>query len=320
MKKKIFILLMFVLLLCGCGNEETESSILRATLNKDSLIEECKIKDFNIQSITFNCTLSNGSSKTVNASLDMLSREDQAKLSQEGMHSLTINFNNKEYNINLTLLGEGKYTVTFYNYDGDAFNKKTYNEGKLEEVVSAQEVLEVENYLFDNWYLDEYYQITYQNDLKENVNLYSRYVLETETFTVKFYDCLGKLIETKKVNAGESVTAPTPTEIKNKKFIGWDKTEKEMSRIFNDMIVTANYEDNKTVQYAVTMQTLGLDQNQTSVSEVNSGETFNLPTSFYGYENYIFNGWFYDSEFTEAVGESIVVTKDITIYGSFTKK
>ncbi|MBR7132316.1 MAG: InlB B-repeat-containing protein [Clostridia bacterium] len=70
---------------------------------------------------------------------------------------------------------------------------------------------------------------------------------QADTFIVTFKDYDGTVLDTQKVEKGESANAPADPARENFTFEGWDKA---FDKVTSDLVVTATYTTTKTVIYA----------------------------------------------------------------------
>ena len=129
-------------------------------------------------------------------------------------------------------------------------------------------------------------------------------------YRVIFEDYDGTGLQTNVVNAGESVTPPTPPERSGFVFIGWDHDASEFANVTKSFTATAQYETAGN-SYLVTY--LGWDETMVDERAVEDGEkaeAIACPERA-GYESL---GWFKDGE---PYDFNLPVTDDITLVATY---
>ena len=133
-----------------------------------------------------------------------------------------------------------KYTVTFIN-EGEEYNKQ---EVEYKGKVTKPEEPEKEGYTFKYWSKDKALEYNLEEEVTEDVTLYSVY--EINKYTVTFEN-EGQVYETRKVNYKEKVNAPEENPRKeNNIFRGWNKEEELYdfeSEVISDITLNAVYEE-----------------------------------------------------------------------------
>ena len=133
-----------------------------------------------------------------------------------------------------------KYTVTFIN-EGEEYNKQ---EVEYKGKVTKPEEPEKEGYTFKYWSKDKALEYNLEEEVTEDVTLYSVY--EINKYTVTFEN-EGQVYETRKVNYKEKVSAPEENPRKeNNIFRGWNKENTLYdfeSEVISDITLNAVYEE-----------------------------------------------------------------------------
>ena len=133
-----------------------------------------------------------------------------------------------------------KYTVRFIN-EGEEYNKQ---EVEYKGKVTKPEEPEKEGYTFKYWSKDKALEYNLEEEVTEDVTLYSVY--EINKYTVTFEN-EGQVYETRKVNYKEKVSAPEENPRKeNNIFRGWNKENTLYdfeSEVISDITLNAVYEE-----------------------------------------------------------------------------
>lgn len=126
------------------------------------------------------------------------------------------------------------YTVNFYDINNNIISTQNIN---YKENATAPTLDNVEGYTFIGWN-QEFTNVLENLDIKP--------VYNKKTFTVKFYDDLGNLLEEQVINYGENAIEPENVNKEGYTFTGWDK---DFSNIKEDLVVNGTYE---AIYYTVT--------------------------------------------------------------------
>ena len=134
-------------------------------------------------------------------------------------------------------IAERIYSVTLVNYDGTVFKVLEGEEGfKYGEQFSypmdaeqpIKEIGDENSYVFDYWALTADSKVAYSDKIVSNITLYAVYVIDNNTYTVKYYDYDGNLIEgatQEDVKRNKLLTLPDMTKAatvyEKYTFLGW---------------------------------------------------------------------------------------------------
>ena len=126
------------------------------------------------------------------------------------------------------------FTVKFYDSNDNIISTQNV---KINESAIAPSVDNVEGYTFVGWD-KEFTNVVEDLEIKP---LYNK-----KTYTVKFYDNFGNLIDEQTVPHGENAIEPINVDKEGYTFAGWDK---EFTNVVEDLVVTGQYE---AIYYTVT--------------------------------------------------------------------
>lgn len=162
---------------------------------------------------------------------------------------------------------------------------------------------------------EEICQLVYE--CLNEIGLLSRY-------TVKFVDNDGSLIYETQVFSGESANCPEmPQQKQTQQYIlefkGWSEVPENIT---HNMTIKAQY---KLTRRLYTVTFYDMDENVLTRKDYGFGDKINPPSlsemeSPYVSDDYIFNGWYLDKDFTEPVNYSDTVEGETILYGKWTKK
>lgn len=196
--------------------------------------------------------------------------------------------------------------------------KETVNVADGEDYILQERIPVIEGYKFDGWYMDEAYTVPCKlTELrKENAieKLYVKMVaITTAEIKVNCSDGNGysyNLSIGSLINLNEFIP-----KITGKKFEGWYvdaeyTTELKETKIVvsEDLEIFALYSDLET--YKVTVQVNG----ETFNFEKYADSTILVSDYIEVKDDYVFDGWYYDEEFTQKANDTIKVDKDLTLY------
>ena len=163
-----------------------------------------------------------------------------------------------------------KYTITFYNLDGSILEEQILEHNQEIVAPVAPNIL---GYTFNGW--NKEFDVA-----KENLDIIALY--SVIKYRVVFLDNFGEVIKEEFVNHNENATAPVDTNLEHYKFIGWDKSFKNVT---SDLEIKALYEKNL---YTVTFRDYDGQDISTQNVEYQSDATAPTNPSRVGYS---FKGW-----------------------------
>ena len=175
------------------------------------------------------------------------------------------------------------YTVTFLDKDGEIIEEQKVVEGNA---AIAPEPFEYRGLLFDKWDRD-FSNVT--------GDLVVQALYKQAKCTVTFLGKNGEVIETKKVDNGASIEAPTPPTYPFCVFQNWDK---DLTNVTEDMTVQAIY-----IQEKIAVTFVGKNGEVIEVQGVDKGKAATAPTPP-TYPYFTFDKW--DKDFSN-------VTEDMTV-------
>ena len=126
------------------------------------------------------------------------------------------------------------FTVKFYDSNNNIISTQNV---KINESAIAPSVDNVEGYTFVGWDKE------FTNVLED---LEIKPIYNKKSYTVKFYDNFGNLIDEQTVPHGENAIEPINVDKEGYTFAGWDK---EFTNVVEDLVVTGQYE---AIYYTVT--------------------------------------------------------------------
>ena len=207
-----------------------------------------------------------------------------------------------------------------YNISGDEVESKYYN---YEDYI-AEFIPDKEGFIFEGWYLDKEYknEFLYYTMPAENINVYAKWseVPLKETYLIfnpnngEYYDPV--LVDEETII---EYVLPTPTK-EGYTFEGW-YLDKEFE---NEYLVDNINFDLGTIllyaKYSINSYTLTIYKNdQEKVEEqVLFGSSIDLPEL--NDENFIFNGWYLDSNYSSTFTYSSMPAYDIEAYALWSEK
>jgi uncharacterized repeat protein (TIGR02543 family) len=189
------------------------------------------------------------------------------------------------------------FIVRFLDWNGDVLSTQNVNQG--EDAVAPADPVRA-GYTFINWDKD-FTNVQASIDVKA---LYSLNQTSPDTFTVRFLDWDGTVLDSQTVTQGDDASAPEDPTRAGYTFTGWDK---DFTNVQESIDVTALYEENQPVTF--TVRFLDWNGDVLSTQNVNQGEDAVAPANPVR-SGYTFTGW--DKEFTN-VQESIDVTALYTL-------
>lgn len=101
MKKRILLVIIMILFLCGCQNTGNQ----KFDIDVSAVENEMQISDFDLSLIKLTATV-DGAKLTVPVDESMLSNEDLEKLSMPGVHQIRINYNNNLFIVTIELIDD----------------------------------------------------------------------------------------------------------------------------------------------------------------------------------------------------------------------
>ena len=180
------------------------------------------------------------------------------------------------------------YVVNFYDNNGNLLNSQTvtYGGSAIEPAAPA-----IEGYDFVRW--DKSF-----SGVKADVNV--KPVYEAKTYTVRFLDGFGNVIDEQTVRHGNAAVEPTNTKIDGYRFVGWDRA---FDNVTENIDVVAIYEGEIAVRF------YNCNNELIAIKYVSAGGTAQEPTEA---ERFV-PGWYFvswDSELTN-------IQKDTDVYGIY---
>ena len=180
------------------------------------------------------------------------------------------------------------YVVNFYDNNGNLLNSQTVTYGGSAVEPAAPTI---EGYDFVRW--DKSF-----SGVKADVNV--KPVYEAKTYTVRFLDGFGNVIDEQTVRHGNAAVEPTNTKIDGYRFVGWDRA---FDNVTENIDVVAIYEGEIAVRF------YNCNNELIAIKYVSAGGTAQEPTEA---ERFV-PGWYFvswDSELTN-------IQKDTDVYGIY---
>lgn len=152
LKTGLILLSIFTLLvLTGC-NMFSQTTITSIEIDQSTVLDEYDINTIDITMIDIIVHNSDGSNQTIPLSTNYLSSSDLALLSQPGVHTITITYQNQTTQLTITLIDVSTmtFTVTF-NGDGGTLVSGTESQTITYGQNATPPVYEKEGYTFNGW-------------------------------------------------------------------------------------------------------------------------------------------------------------------------
>ena len=151
---------------------------------------------------------------------------------------------------------EDTFTVTFMDYDHRILKEQTVNKGGN---ATAPAAPTRDGYTFAGW------NRSYTNVTADLVvyALYEENESEAVTYTVKFVDYDGSVIDTQIVKEGEDAVAPAAPTREGYNFVGWDKN---FTNVRSDLTVKAMYEEIPITEPTIIIDTITAKAGDTSIA------------------------------------------------------
>ncbi len=184
-----------------------------------------------------------------------------------------------QYSINI-------YTVTFEDYDAGIFKTEQVNYG--DSATAPSDPIRT-GYTFTGWNSDF-------SSIEDDLTVTATYSINT--YSVKFKDYDGTVLDSQIIEYGQSATAPTASVRTGYTFIGWDA---DFSNITTDLTLTAQYSQNGVTNYTVIFKDWDKTVISTQIIAEDSAATAPTEPSRTGYA---FTGW--DTDFSK-------VTSNLTV-------
>lgn len=173
-----------------------------------------------------------------------------------------------------------------------------------------------EGYTFEGWYLDKALTKPYQlATITESITLYAKWTLKI--CNVRFETDCGNEINDVNLGYGEKLNKPITPVKEGYTFVGWyldSELTKEYdfdSLVKEDLVLYAKWE---LTNFIVKFQTNGGDK----ISDLVLGLNELVPSYLSpNRPNYVFKGWYLDSELTIPFDFNEVVTSNITLYAKW---
>ena len=196
------------------------------------------------------------------------------------------------------------YTVAFVDKNGDPIDEQVieWNKAATEPVAP-----DVEGYDFTGW--DKAF-----DHVTEDMTVQAQYTIKT--FTVKFFDGKGNIIDTQTVDWGKDAVAPEAPEEEGLHFTGWDKA---FTNVKEDITVNALYAINT---YKVTLiaehGSITVEPDETDLDKVEHGTKLTLTAV--PDEGYEFVEWVSGDNQLSIVNYQLSITCDTTVTALFKLK
>ena len=210
MKKIVFIFITLLLLVTSCGKKQEENNNNNSTVEEKYEVRFTGVNDELISTISVK-----KDEKIVYPTAPVVEGYEFVVWEME------VEYTNKDIVIK-ALYNRFEYTVKFYNNDGIVIDAQTVYHG--DSATTPNVDMSIESGAFIGWDTDF---------SKVTSNLEVKPIYQKHTFIVNFYDALGSIISTQKVEYGESAEKPDNPEKEGAEFLGWSES-------FNN--VTSNLE------------------------------------------------------------------------------
>jgi len=216
------------------------------------------------------------------------------------------------------------YTVTFVTNGGSTVTARSVIYG---EAINTSPATAREGYDFDGWYVNSNFSggpATFPYVVSENTTFYARWEAipsETENYSVKF-NVDGAIIDTVYVVYGTGIGTskmPLKPEKLGYDFVGWNTNP-----YASDANFYASTPATSDTVYAIwTIRTYSVTFDSDGVAfvptqQVTHGNTVSAPADEPTRTNYIFDGWYSDSDLTVPAQFPASVTYNITFYAKWT--
>ncbi|MDE6660838.1 MAG: InlB B-repeat-containing protein [Anaeroplasmataceae bacterium] len=203
-------------------------------------------------------------------------------------------------------------TVTFKDGETTLDSKTVEKNSAVSEITAPSK----NGYTFKGWSTkkDEYDSYDFSNLVTNDLTLYAYYEIITYSIT---YKCNNETYTTQTVSINTSTDAPKAPSLAGYIFIEWCvdeecKTSFDFStKITENITLYAKFEEVAT--HTLTLIVDG-QQTQTQVNHNFTIDTVELPTK----EGYEIKAWYTDKNYTNAFDVTTKITKDTTLYGSYT--
>lgn len=207
------------------------------------------------------------------------------------------------------------YSVTFH-IDNNT-NTIEVNENSI---ISDIPTPTKDNYTFDNWYTDANYTTVFDFNSKitSNTDIYGKFVINK--YTVKFLDSNNNEITTSQtVDYNNVANKPNNPVMNGYTFDNW-YADANYTTVFNfNSKITSN--TNVYAKFTINKYTVNfLDSNNNEVATsqtVDYNNTITKPSDPVK-ENYSFDGWYTDLEFTDKFDFNDKITSNLNVYAKFT--
>ncbi len=211
--KLVFLVLFLSFILMSCGSKEL--TITSVEIDSQSISSSIDIKNFDISNLNLIVTYSDGSTKAITVTNDMLSAADLEKLNHMGTHQIMITYLDNKVSATLVMIDSQTLDslMSYYNFAVDVLGLEEsyetwvsqFTAGSSATIISA--AFNSQNQLI----------ITLSN--QQTINLGE---MSQVTFVVTFYNYYGEMIKTQTVPRGGSASAPSLGFIQDYVFASWD--------------------------------------------------------------------------------------------------
>ncbi len=296
MKKLKKLFLLFSIVLCSCGGNKSSSTSNNQQNNSNSTSVEqkdyCKIEVAEGFEFEYNPSKYPTLKKTVNNATEVVSLNDAIIVSDGCTWTLTKDIegtqvirtktmslvdghnyayitvwakNDEECNIySLDIYRLSMFTYQFFN-ENELIKSDDIEENQL--VTQPNNELIKNGYTFDCWVDENGTEITLPYVIKDNINLYAKWI--ANQYTIRFDTDGGNEIPSITQDCDTVITKPAnPTKL-GYSFIGWDKEIPE-TMPYEDMTIKANWVIN---QYTITFNTDGGNEIPAITQDYNSAIT-----------------------------------------------
>ncbi len=208
--------------------------------------------------------------------------------------------------------------VTFFTDGGSEIEtqKINYNEKAAKPAKDPTK----DNCTFDGWYTDKIFTTAFDftTPITQNITIYAKWLVDEDSFEVKFETSGGTDIATQVLKENEKATKPDvdPTR-EHSKFDGWYADEGcSVAFDFNTELTEATTIYAKWIPvYTVTFNTNG--GTTVTAQEVESGKKLKESEISTTLTEYKFAGWYEDSQFTTAFDFDSEITQNTTLYAKW---
>lgn len=238
MKKRLFLLPLCACMLCSCGptqgtqeeKKEPDPVIPTKTLtgieitNPPTTVNYKEGETFNPSGMVVNAVYDDGTKEVVT------NYQIPNQALTVGMTSITITYNGKTAQVNITVTAVPKYTVTFMANATDKIADVIYKEGETPSYSYSIPSTPQYEYTVLGWSLTPNGEVLGTlPEVTQNATYYAVVSQKTRKYAVIFKDPNGSVIETKNLEYGSSIVAPSYTPQDTAQYdyelIGWSLSQ-----------------------------------------------------------------------------------------------